>query len=821
MAIKPIVLPITYKSDPKGLRQAESQLKGFADGIKNAVAGATLAVAGIGAASVKAFAEFDAAMNESMAIMGNVSDTMRKEMSDAAREVAKTTTFSASQAAEAFYFLASAGLDAEQAVSAMPTVAKFAQAGMFDLATATEFLSDAQSALGLRSDDAATNLANLNKVADVLVKGNILANASVEQLSESLTNKAAASMRAFNIPLEEGVAVLATFAAQGIKGSEAGTVFNAVLRGLSQGVIRNGDEFARMNIEVYDAQGNLNNLADIIGDMESALAGMSAEEQRAALTRLGFTEETLAGTLALLGNSEAIRQYEADLLKAGGTTEEVANKQLESLMAQFTLLKNSIIDVGLTIGEQLEPTFSTFVTAMGPVVEQIGAALVPAFDELIVFVQAVVEQLPALITALTPVLPVMTDLAAIVFNVAADLLPSFVAILEVLLPIIKSFTDFLSRNSEVVTALVIAIGTFVGIIYTFNSAVNIAKLAMIAFNAVMAMNPIGLIVTAIAALVAGLIWFFTQTETGTAIWEAFSTALVGFWNDVIMPAFKAMGDFFVMLWTDYIEPFISGFQLGMGILAGLAVMLWEEALKPVLGWIGDAFLFLWETFIKPIVDGWVLIFQGLGAIFTWLWETIIMPYLQMWGAIFTWLWETIIQPIINFIGEAFTWLAEMLSPIFESIGQMWETLWNNISEFFKGLINTGIITPFEAMINGIIRGLNWMIGKVNEFKVEIPDYDIFGDWAGKTVGFNFALIDEVSLPRLAKGGIVTRPTTALIGEAGAEAIIPLSKMDQMGGATYNITINAGMGSDPVRVGEYVVSAIKRYERASGKVFASA
>jgi hypothetical protein len=71
---------------------------------------------------------------------------------------------------------------------------------------------------------------------------------------------------------------------------------------------------------------------------------------------------------------------------------------------------------------------------------------------------------------------------------------------------------------------------------------------------------------------------------------------------------------------------------------------------------------------------------------------------------------------------------------------------------------------------------------------------------------------------MANGGIVDSATLAIIGEAGPEAVVPL---DRMGGDTYNITVNAGMGTNGPQVGEEIVAAIKRYERSSGRVFASA
>lgn len=74
---------------------------------------------------------------------------------------------------------------------------------------------------------------------------------------------------------------------------------------------------------------------------------------------------------------------------------------------------------------------------------------------------------------------------------------------------------------------------------------------------------------------------------------------------------------------------------------------------------------------------------------------------------------------------------------------------------------------------------------------------------------------------LAKGGIVTSPTQVLIGERGAEAVIPLSRMGEMGGTQISITVNAGMGTDGAVVGQQIIDAIKQAERRSGQVFASA
>jgi len=94
------------------------------------------------------------------------------------------------------------------------------------------------------------------------------------------------------------------------------------------------------------------------------------------------------------------------------------------------------------------------------------------------------------------------------------------------------------------------------------------------------------------------------------------------------------------------------------------------------------------------------------------------------------------------------------------------------------------------------------------------------------LGFNaadwdaLAALEAANIAALAKGGIVTAPTLALIGEAGPEAVVPLSGRNGMG-ATYNITVNAGIGTDGAEVGRQVIDSIRAYERRNGRVYASA
>lgn len=359
MAIR---IPIITDFKNGDLKKAEREIARFAD-----QATSQLKMMGIGAAvatgyAIKTFADFDDKMTQSLAIMGDVSEDLRKEMEMTAREVAKSTTFSAAQAAESYFFLASAGLDAAASISAMPQVASFAQAGMFDMARATDLLTDAQSALGLTvRDDAQANLLNMARVSDTLVKANTLANASVEQFSTALTTKAGPAMRAVGMDVEEGVAVLAAFADQGIKSELAGTNFAIVLRDLQTKAIGNKDAFSELGVTVFDSSGEMVNMADIVADLEVATAGMSDEQKKATFQMLGFADKSMGALAALLGTSDAIRGYESELRKANGTTQEIADKQLVSFTSQLKLLFSQIQDVAIEVGSQLVPELQKMV----------------------------------------------------------------------------------------------------------------------------------------------------------------------------------------------------------------------------------------------------------------------------------------------------------------------------------------------------------------------------------------------------------------------------------------------------------------------------
>ena len=356
MAVSQVLLGI-LKLDAAGwsagIAKAEKRMERFGTQMffmgSRITAAVTVPLVGLAATIVKVGADFDQAMTESLAIIEKVTPAMRIQMENTAKRIATTTKFSAKEAAEAYFFLASSGMSAAESMRALPIVANFAQAGVIDLAKATELLSDAYITLGLRTGGAGQQMRNMQRVADVLTEANNMAQGSIEEFAEALTNRAGVAMRVFGISVEEGVAALAAFAERGIKGKKAGQQLFIVIRDLQRAVLKNREEWERLvgPGAVFDeVTGELRNLADIVGTLEGALEGLSDRQVKSTLDMLGFQERSLQATLTLIGASERMREFEEAFGRAGGVVGRVARKQMTSFSNQMHIIKERISQVG-------------------------------------------------------------------------------------------------------------------------------------------------------------------------------------------------------------------------------------------------------------------------------------------------------------------------------------------------------------------------------------------------------------------------------------------------------------------------------------------
>lgn len=350
----------------QGFSAAEKRLEKFGTQLfflgSRTTAGVTLPItAAIGVIS-KYGLEFDKAMSESLAIMKQSSPQIRAELEKTAVAISETTKFSSTQAAEGYYHLISAGIQASDVLKgALPIAARFAQAGMMDMAKSTEFLAGAQASLATGIESNSQKVEQMGKIADVLTEANNRALGTIEDFANALTNRAGAALRQTNKSVEEGVAVLAAFAEQNIKGKIAGQQLWMVIRDLGTYALKNADAFKKHNIAVYDSNGAMRNMADIIGDVEKATSHLSDAQKAQMFMELGIPLRSVAATKALLGYSDAIRAHEVALRAAGGATKIVADNQMLALQNRMDQLAHQFQNAAIDIFKGFVPTIENYV----------------------------------------------------------------------------------------------------------------------------------------------------------------------------------------------------------------------------------------------------------------------------------------------------------------------------------------------------------------------------------------------------------------------------------------------------------------------------
>ena len=312
----------------------------------------TGAIAGIGAAAVKVGADFDSSMSKVKALSG-ANEEQFAQLRQAALDAGETTAFSASEAADALGYMALAGWDADQSMTALPGVLDLAAASGMDLAAASDMVTDYLSAFGLEA-------AQASSFSDMLAYAQANSNTTADQLGEAYKN-CAATLHGAGQDVETVTSLLEALANQGLKGSEAGTAVSAIMRDItakmSDGAIKIGDA----SVAVQDADGNFRDLTDILTDVEAATEGMGTAQQAAALSGT-FTADSIKGlNMVLTEGMGNVADYEEQLRGSLGTAGEQASAMLDNFSGQMTLLQSALQSGAIAISDVLTPVISQLV----------------------------------------------------------------------------------------------------------------------------------------------------------------------------------------------------------------------------------------------------------------------------------------------------------------------------------------------------------------------------------------------------------------------------------------------------------------------------
>ena len=343
-----------------------SPVRGIINLLKNPVfqVGAVLGVS-IGLKdTIETYKDFEAAMSQVQAISGATGSEVTK-LTNKAKEMGATTKFTAEESAEAFNYMAMAGWKTEDMLSGIEGILSLAAASGEDLATTSDIVTDALTAFNMKASDA-------GRFSDVLAAAASNANTTVSGMGE--TFKYAGSMAgALGYSIEDVALMTGLMANTGIKATMAGTALNSIFTRLSTNTNGAADAMSDLGIEFFTSEGNARDLSDVMGELRSATANMTAEQKSQLANTIAGTQAQ-KGLLAILNASEEDYNKLADAINnADGAAANMSETMLDNLQGSITLLQSAVDGVKISFGERLSPYvrgLADWLTAQMPAVEQ-------------------------------------------------------------------------------------------------------------------------------------------------------------------------------------------------------------------------------------------------------------------------------------------------------------------------------------------------------------------------------------------------------------------------------------------------------------------
>lgn len=309
-----------------------------ADGIR-------LAIDGIKELATETFrvgASFEQEMAKVAAISGADAEAVDK-LNAKAKEMGETTVFGASEAASAFEYMAMAGWDTEDMLGGIEGVMSLAAASGEDLATTSDIVTDALTAMGYSAGDA-------GKLADVMAAASSNANTNVGLMGNTF-KYAAPLIGAMGYSMEDAAVAIGLMANAGIKGEKSGTALRTILTNLSAPTDRVQKAMDRLGISLTDEAGNMRSLDDVMKDLRTGFKDLSETEKTQVAADLAG-KEAMSGLLAVVNAAPA--DYEK-LTKAvnnsAGASKNMADTMNDTVNGQVTLLKSKVEGVMIKIFE--------------------------------------------------------------------------------------------------------------------------------------------------------------------------------------------------------------------------------------------------------------------------------------------------------------------------------------------------------------------------------------------------------------------------------------------------------------------------------------
>jgi len=377
------------------LKQMPAEMKYLGAGL---ALGVTAPILAFGKAATTTFSNFDDTMRQVAAVTGATGEKFT-ELTALAREMGETTSFKASEAAEAMTYLGMAGFTADEIISSLPATLALARAGVLDLGSAADIMSNVMTIFGLETDQAA-------HTADVLAKVAHSTNTNVIQLGEAMTY-AGPVASTFGLSMEMTAAAMGMLGNAGIQASMAGTTLRGILQELVAPTKASTAIFEKYGLTLEDLNPKVHGLDVIFKTLKES--GMSDAEMFQI-----FGQRAGPGLQALLKQGiDTLGDYSIELTNIDGYAEHAAETMDTGFGGAIRRMNSAIESFSITMGSRLAVILYPFVN----LITDIAAA----FAQMNPVGQTFITVLAGIAMAAGPLILLMAGLPMIVSGVTAAL----------------------------------------------------------------------------------------------------------------------------------------------------------------------------------------------------------------------------------------------------------------------------------------------------------------------------------------------------------------------------------------------------------------
>lgn len=714
--------------------------------------------------TIEVGASFSSAMSQVQAISGATDDELA-QLTEKAKEMGSKTKFSATESAEAFNYMAMAGWKTEDMLNGIEGIMNLAAASGEDLATTSDIVTDALTAMGYSAKDS-------GRLADVMAAASANANTNVAMMGETF-KYAAPLVGTMGYTMEDTAEQIGLMANAGIKGEMAGTALRSIMTRLAAPTKDVNDALASLGLTTEDvlktSDGGMRSLSDVMAFLRERISGLD-ETQKAQVASQIAGKNALSGFLAVIDAAPAdIDKLSEAIRNSDGAAQAMSETMVDNLGGDITLMKSNLEGLQIAIYEKIEPALRDMVASLNDIIDSVKVAVQWISD-------------------------------------------NFGTVLITVTGLVTAFTAQLIANKVAVIAATAAEQGLTIAQYAAATAQNV-------LNAAMNANPIGLIIVAITALVAAFKYLWDNCEGfrnfWLGLWDGIKQAWDAFkenWSagmDQIKETFDKVKEVVIKITTDIATKVSTIWNAIMLVIATIMnsikntiTTVWNaitgavsSALNTIKAVVTTIFTAV-STFVSTVwnniknaittalnaaKDAISNIINNMKTVVTNAFNNIKETAVNVWNAIKNAI-ETPINRAKEIVSNAVNGIKSTVSSVFSSIKETAVNVWNGIK--------SAIETPINKAKDAVKEAIDKMKGFFNFSwslpKIKLPHFSISGkfsldppsvpklniDWYAKAMK-NPMLLNAPTIFGMQNGKLLGA------GEAGAEVVSGASTLMSM------------------------------------------